>query len=105
MFACAELTNGYPTTTSTASEKRHLFLTYQGLLRVLFVTRDSKTNKFKRERDRQYVAIAFGVESLKTTLLNKDRGYRRNDDYKAFACIEAINHRHKTTSTASAKKY
>ena len=45
------------------------------------------------------------MESLKTTLLNKDSGYIRNIDYKAFACSEVIIDDRKTTSTASATKY
>ena len=38
-------------------------------------------------------------------LLNKDRGYRRNLDYKVFACSEVIIDDRKTTSTASARKF
>ena len=48
VFACAELTNGYRSTTSTTSARKYLFLTYQGLLRVLFATRNNKTHKFQK---------------------------------------------------------
>jgi len=48
VFACSEVPNGHRTTTSTASAKKFLFLTYTGLNRVLTVTRNSKTVKFQK---------------------------------------------------------
>jgi hypothetical protein len=50
------------------------------------------------------VAIAFGIESLKDALIHPGSGYKRNTDYKVFACRSAVNYSRRTTSTASAKK-
>ena len=47
-FACTEVCNPYPMTTSTASAKKYLFLTYTDLMRVLFVTRNKKTTNFQK---------------------------------------------------------
>ena len=51
------------------------------------------------------VSSGFGTESLRTTLLKPGSGYTCSIDYKVFGCSEAINHRRKTTNTASANKY
>ena len=51
------------------------------------------------------VSSGFGIESLKTTLLKQDSGYKRKVDYKVFACTEVSNVYRKTTSTASARKF
>ena len=37
------------------------------------------------------VSSGFGIESLKTTLLKQDSGYKRKVDYKVFACTEVSN--------------
>ena len=50
------------------------------------------------------VSSGFGTESLRTTLLKPGSGYTCSIDYKVFGCSEAINHRRKTTNTASANK-
>ena len=50
------------------------------------------------------VSSGFGTESLRTTLLKPGSGYTCSIDYKVFGCSEAINHRRKTTNTASATK-
>ena len=47
-FACSEVVNDYRKTTSTASARKYLFLTYTGLMRVLFVTRNNKTDQFQK---------------------------------------------------------
>ena len=45
------------------------------------------------------VSVAFGMDGLNKTLLNKDRGYVYNDDYKRFNReITFINDEHKTTN-------
>ncbi len=51
------------------------------------------------------VSSGFGTESLRTTLLKPGSGYTCSIEYKVFGCSEAINHRRKTTNTASANKY
>ena len=48
VFACSPVTNGHCATTSTASARKYLFLTYTGLMRVLFVTRNNKTDQFQK---------------------------------------------------------
>ena len=47
-FVCSEAINYGCKTTSTASAEKYLFLTYTGLMRVLFVTRNNKTDQFQK---------------------------------------------------------
>jgi hypothetical protein len=47
------------------------------------------------------VSSGFGIENLRTTLIQKISGYTRNVDYKVFACSEVLNKHFTTTSTAS----
>ena len=57
----------------------------------------------ERDRNKIYFKVkdvtdAFGMDGLNKTLLNKDRGYVYNDDYKRFNReITFINDEHKTT--------
>jgi hypothetical protein len=74
VFACSEVPNGHRTTTSTASAKMFLFLTYQGLLRVLFVTRNSKTEKFQKWAIETLFTVHMGDAASKNKLASKITG-------------------------------
>ncbi len=73
-FACRELTNGYPTTTSTASARKYLFLTYQGLMRVLFTKGNSKTDQFQKWAIETLFTVHMGDAASKNKLASKITG-------------------------------
>ena len=45
------------------------------------------------------VSNGFGIENIKDTLIQKNSGYTRNVDYKAFVCSEAIIYRRGATES------
>ena len=63
VFACSEVPNGHRTTTSAASAKKYLFLTYQGLMRVLL----NKGRGYRRNLDYKVFACSEVVNDYRKT--------------------------------------
>ena len=63
MFACSEVVNDYRKTTNTASKKKHLSLTYQGLMRVLL----NKGRGYRRNLDYKVFACSEVVIDYRKT--------------------------------------
>ncbi len=75
VFACSEVVNDYRKTTSTASARKFLFLTYTGLLRVLFVTKNNKPDKFIKWATETLFTVHMGTvdQKHKLAIINLDR--------------------------------
>ena len=65
--------------------KRELYLTYEGLLRVLFVTRNNKTTKFRKWAVRTLFTVQMGTEESKVSLV-RELGVNTSDMKR---CLQA----------------
>jgi hypothetical protein len=61
-------TNGGKKQIKNKQSKKELFLTYEGLLRVLFVSRNNKTSRFIKWATESLFAIQMGTKQQKDTL-------------------------------------
>jgi hypothetical protein len=65
--------------------KRELYLTYEGLLRVLFVSRNNKTTKFRKWAVRTLFTVQMGTEDSKVSLV-RELGVNTDDMRR---CLQA----------------
>ena len=72
-YICSKLTNSEKNTT-----KKELFLTYQGILRVLFVSRNNKTTHFVKWATETLFTVQMGEEKDKDTLASNLLGTTYN---------------------------
>jgi hypothetical protein len=77
------------TGTSKMTTKKDLFLTYQGMLRVLFVSRNNKTSQFIGWATKTLFATHMGTVEQKDQLVSKVKGV----SYEAIQELFAINAR------------
>jgi hypothetical protein len=63
---------------------KELFLTYEGMLRVLFVSNNDKTNKFVKWATEKLFTIQMGTQVQKTELVSKILGTNVNNVIEVF---------------------
>ena len=69
----SNVTNNTCKSTCKSSQK-HIFLTYQGLLKVLFTTRNNKTSTFIKYATTVLFATQFGTDQQKNKLISDIKG-------------------------------
>jgi hypothetical protein len=67
-FNCYTLTTAKNTTSKKPSVTKELFLTYEGMLRVLFVSKNGKTSKFISWATKTLFTVQMGTNKQKTKL-------------------------------------
>ena len=78
--------NDYIIFTSRELIKKELFLTYEGLLRVLFVTRNGKTSKFIKWATEILFAIQLGTKEQKQKIIGDILGVSAKVVKEVFNC-------------------
>jgi hypothetical protein len=84
-FICEKNTLNGKNNNKTNKEKikKTLFLTYEGLMRVLFVSKNNKTSKFLKWAIHTLFTVHLGSDEQKNTLISKMKGieYSKIQDY------------------------
>lgn len=91
-FICNEMDNFHNATNKKENKiclKKELFLTYQGMLRVLFVSRNNKTSKFINWATKTLFTVQLGKQEQKNKLVSKIKGV----SYETIQELFSINAR------------
>jgi hypothetical protein len=84
-FACEKLNDLVKNTTKEVV-KKDLFLTYEGILRVLFITRNGKTSKFIKWATETLFAIQLGTKEQKQKIVSDILGVGAKVVKEVFNC-------------------